>query len=210
MPYIVILDEINRTDISRVFGELFTAIEKRNKDVTLSLPDTKDKTKRLCLNVPDNVYFIGTMNEIDFSLERVDFALRRRFVWEYCGYDAKVLKVIIKKRIQKLSIEVDENKIDTFVVSCNELNERIKDLLGESYHIGHAFFAEIANIYYQLKDSEEKDKWKTAKEILWEISIKPTLEAYCGTMDKSVKQKYLEDNKTGEKTDKGEFYKAFF
>lgn len=201
-PYIVILDEINRTDISRVFGELFTAIEKRNTDVMLALPDPDEIGKRLCLNIPDNVYFIGTMNEIDFSLERVDFALRRRFVWEYCGYAKDVLKNIVKRKV----LGIDKNKIDDFVSSCTRLNEKIEEVLGESYHIGHAFFAEIANIHKQVNDlEEEKDKWKYSKKVLWEISIKPTLDAYCGTMDSGLKEKYL-----GSKKEKGEFYTAFF
>ena len=78
--------------------------------------------------------------------------------------------------------------------------------MGESYHIGHAFFAEIANIYNQVNDSEvDKDKWKYSKKILWEISIKPTLEAYCGTMESGLKQDYL-----GKKNATGKFYNAFF
>lgn len=197
-PYIVILDEINRTDISRVFGELFTAIEKRNTDVMLALPDPDEIGKRLCLKIPDNVYFIGTMNEIDFSLERVDFALRRRFVWEYCGYAEDVLKNIVKRKVSGIG----DNKIDDFVSSCTNLNRKIEEVLGESYHIGHAFFAEIANIHEQVNDSEEQDKWKYSKKVLWEISIKPTLDAYCGTMDSGLKEKYLGK--------KGEFRTAFF
>lgn len=200
-PYIVILDEINRTDISRVFGELFTAIEKRNKDVMLALRDPDARGKRLCLRIPDNVYFIGTMNEIDFSLERVDFALRRRFVWEYCGYAKDVLKNIVKHKVS----EIEDKKIEDFVSSCTNLNTKIEEVLGESYHIGHAFFAEIANIHKQVNDSEEQDKWKYSKKVLWEISIKPTLDAYCGTMDSGLKEKYL-----GNKKEKGEFYTTFF
>lgn len=74
--------------------------------------------------------------------------------------------------------------------------------MDETYHIGHAFFAEIANIYKELKDFGG-DRWEKAKKILWQISIRPTLEAYCGTMDKSEKEKFLKD-------ESGEFYKAFF
>ena len=168
----------------------------------LALPDPDEIGKRLCLNIPDNVYFIGTMNEIDFSLERVDFALRRRFVWEYCGYAEDVLKNIVKRKV----LGIDDNKIDDFFRSCTNLNKKIEEVLGESYHIGHAFFAEIANIHKQVNDlEEEKDKWKYSKKVLWDISIKPTLDAYCGTMDSGLKEKYL-----GNKTNKGEFYKAFF
>lgn len=196
-PYVVILDEINRTDISRVFGELFTAIEKRGTDVTLMLPDPEDSNKNLILNVPENVYFIGTMNEIDFSLERVDFALRRRFVWELLDYNEDALEDIITERLKNKTL--DNSQLDNFCNVCTALNKKVAERMDETYHIGHAFFAEIANIYLQLEDCDG-DRWKKAKEILWQISIRPTLEAYCGTMDKSEKDKYL----------KGEFYKAFF
>lgn len=196
-PYVVILDEINRTDISRVFGELFTAIEKRGTDVTLMLEYPEDSGKNLILNVPENVYFIGTMNEIDFSLERVDFALRRRFVWELLDYNEDALEDIITERLKDKTW--DNSQLDNFCNVCTALNKKVAERMDETYHIGHAFFAEIANIYLQLEDCDG-DRWKKAKEILWQISISPTLEAYCGTMDKSEKDKYL----------KGEFYKAFF
>lgn len=199
-PYVVILDEINRTDISRVFGELFTAIEKRGTDVTLMLPDPNDSGKNLILNVPENVYFIGTMNEIDFSLERVDFALRRRFVWELLDYNEDALEDIITERLKDKTW--DNSQLDNFCNVCTALNKKVAERMDETYHIGHAFFAEIANIYLQLEDCDG-DRWKKAKEILWQISIRPTLEAYCGTMDKSEKDKYLKEST-------GEFYKAFF
>lgn len=71
--------------------------------------------------------------------------------------------------------------------------------MGKAYHIGHAFFAEIANLYIELKKNNVSTPWGKAKKILWEISIKPTLDAYCGSMDKSEK-----------KAKEGDFYKAFF
>lgn len=205
MPFVVILDEINRTDISRVFGELFTAIEKRGKDVVLSIPDPSNDNKLLVLNVPENIYFIGTMNEIDFSLERVDFALRRRFIWEYCGYNKEALRDIIQNRLKKYGETISQETITEYINSCNRLNEVIKNnpYLGESYHIGHAFFAEIADVYHHLDNTENNKRWKNAKRILWDISIKPTLDAYCGSMEKTVKDNFLKDNG-------GDFYTAFW
>jgi len=216
VPFVVILDEINRTDISRVFGELFTAIEKRGEDVQLTLPDEKGNG-RLVLNVPDNIYFIGTMNEIDFSLERVDFALRRRFIWELHDYSEDALENIINARLEKNNHKenadakesVDEQEIaqiDPFITCCTTLNKAIEDVLGKTYHIGHAFFAEISDIFCELVNNKEDDAWEKAKNILWQISIRPTLEAYCGTMDKSEKDEYLKESNGSY----GKFYKAFF
>lgn len=206
VPFVVILDEMNRVDVSRVFGELFTAIEKRGTEVVLTLPDPDpDKEgERLTLTIPENVYFIGTMNEIDFSLEQIDFALRRRFIWKLAGYNSKSLEEIIKYRLNKDSNNQYKSKVGDFIVCCNNVNKTIEghDSLGEKYHIGHAFFAEITEIIKKIefenptKNQTEKQiekNWKNAKNILWQISILPTLDAYCGTMEHSAMEKFIKD-----------------
>lgn len=193
-PYVVILDEINRTDISRVFGELFSAMEYRNKPITLpyKVVEGKEPTGyeeffkdgQMFLKIPKNLYFIGTMNEIDFSLERVDFALRRRFLWEYAGYSENALQemlesVMFRCKDESKYIKLNED-ISDYIQSCTNLNEVISNdpNLGKKYEIGHAFF----NISEELWE-QAGEKINTAKKILWQISIKPTLEAYCGSMD---------------------------
>ncbi len=187
-PFIVILDEMNRVDVSRVFGELFTAIEKRGTDVFLTLPDSQNKGERLKLNIPYNIYFIGTMNEIDFSLEQIDFALRRRFIWELANYSENALEEIITENIE------ETGNFTNFLNNCTALNKNIAEKLGEEYHIGHAFFAEIANIYNELKENGNFDTTiKQAQNILWQISIRPTIEAYCGTMEKNAKKAFIDD-----------------
>lgn len=203
-PYIVILDEMNRVDVSRVFGELFTAIEKRNTDVRLTLKknvskseegkEAKSEEEYLVLNVPDNVYFIGTMNEIDFSLERIDFALRRRFIWERHDYSEDSLESIINSRLENNKVDQNLN-VDDFITCCSAVNNLIdkEDSLGSDYHIGHAFFAEVAEIYKKLKEFKSgSNNWNQARNILWEISIQPTLDAYCGSMEKDEKKKFIE------------------
>ena len=214
LPYVVILDEINRTDISRVFGELFSAIENRGEDIDLLLPDPDNQNQcelklnqkhNLKLNIPENIYFIGTMNEIDFSLERVDFALRRRFIWELHDFDKETLSEIIEYRLGDYADDIFQEDKDDFRDKCVALNKKIEDVMGETYHLGHAFFADIANIYNKLKENGMSDCWNKAKVILWEISIKPTLDAYCGTMDSGLKETYL-----GNKNSKGKFHTAFF
>ena len=78
--------------------------------------------------------------------------------------------------------------------NCTALNKNIAEKLGEEYHIGHAFFAEIANIYNELKENGNFDTTiKQAQNILWQISIKPTIEAYCGTMEKNAKKAFIDD-----------------
>ncbi len=228
IPHFVILDEINRVDISRVFGELFTAMEAsyRDKGVELSV-DINDipsvekeelennnliKDGKLYLKVPENMYFIGTMNMIDFSLEQVDFALRRRFLWRLSTYDPKRLDEIISEKVEKEiagmqekventqtknSLKKELNTMigilrscpDNFSKTCTDLNNEIEweNSLGKSYLIGHAFFSEIVDIVKQVKDKD----WNKAKNILWQVSILPTLEAYCGTMDANMQETFL-------------------
>lgn len=205
IPHFVILDEINRVDISRVFGELFTVMEAsyRDKGVELSvnIKDIPEKERdelnkkglinddKLYLKVPNNMYFIGTMNMIDFSLEQVDFALRRRFLWRLSTYDPKRFDEIISENIKDNNIS--ESIPDNFSETCTDLNNEIEweNSLGKSYLIGHAFFSEIVDIFKQVKD------WGKAKNILWQVSILPTLEAYCGTMDANMQETFLNNCK---------------
>ncbi len=203
-PFVVILDEMNRVDVSRVFGELFTAIEKRGTQVNLTLPDPNNPDERLTLTIPENVYFIGTMNEIDFSLEQIDFALRRRFIWELADYDSESLLEIIRYRLEKDSNNQYKSRVGDFINCCDGVNETIEghDLLGEKYHIGHAFFAEITEIIKKIEsenptenptEKQIEKNWNKAKNILWQISILPTLDAYCGTMEHSAMEKFIKD-----------------
>lgn len=210
IPHFVILDEINRVDISRVFGELFTAMEAsyRDKGVELSVNfrDIPMKERyglhfvdgKLYLKVPENMYFIGTMNMIDFSLEQVDFALRRRFLWILSTYDPNRLDEIISEKIAKILEEDKTGEIgvlrkipDDFSKTCTDLNNEIEweNSLDKSYLIGHAFFSEIVDIVKQVK------YWDKAKNILWQVSILPTLEAYCGTMDANMQETFLNNCK---------------
>lgn len=71
------------------------------------------------LTLPKNIYFIGTMNEIDFSLERVDFALRRRFLWEYAGYKEEALEEMLQEHDYMSKVD-----FSGFVDSCTALNEK--------------------------------------------------------------------------------------
>ena len=177
--------------------------------------DGKETGNKLKLNIPKNVYFIGTMNEIDFSLERVDFALRRRFIWELHDYDEVTLESMMLYKFNKLNKQNQQNQqkvldyssieLNNYCDVCTALNKEVAKVMGEAYHIGHTFFAEIVDIYNELKTNKTtaKKPWDKAKTILWHISIKPTLEAYCGTMEKAEREKYLSQKD-------GSFYKAFF
>ena len=191
--HVLILDEINRVDLSRLFGELFSAIENRDEavDLPVVIDDLKKKTvlgqKVSQIRIPENLYIIGTMNEIDFSLERVDFALRRRFAWFFYGYSEDTLNDILSDKNkkensdEKIISKLDDDTQSEYLKSCTALNAMIdKDSdLGEQYQIGHTFFAELVDIWKDMPTCEVK----TVKTFLWDMSIGPMIKAYLGNCD---------------------------
>lgn len=189
-PHVIILDEINRIDLSRLFGELFSTLENRGEVIDLSVGDLKIK-------VPENLYVIGTMNEIDFSLERVDFALRRRFVWYFYGYDEEILREMMAYKNKKLHARIEEDEMESFISRCNKLNNFVSnniEELGKQYQIGHTFFAEVVDIHRSFRElNSYRNKINLFRKegaipILWSISILPMLEAYLGNMDQTTRK----------------------
>jgi len=171
-PYFIVIDEINRAELSAVFGELMYSLEYRGasnaiKTQYAALNDAS--TAVLTVNgigkffVSHNVYIIGTMNTIDRSVDSFDFALRRRFKWEEVHPDMDLLK-----------LHLDEyNKVwSPIVKSVTALNDKLEQepLLGKDYRLGHAYFW---NLGYN-KDLKENDLRKR----LWEDKIGPLLEEY--------------------------------
>jgi 5-methylcytosine-specific restriction protein B len=190
LPHILILDEINRTDISRLFGELFSALEYRNKKIKLSIGDLE-------IVLPSNLYFIGTMNEIDFSLERIDFALRRRFLWQFKGFDRNILAQMLYHKRDNLKMKITDEDIELFINRCERLNNEVSTMpeLGINYQIGHTFFAEIVDIFKSLKGVHSGRLYflNQPVSILWEISIKPILQAFLGNMDADTKNEKIKE-----------------
>lgn len=190
LPHVLILDEINRTDISRLFGELFSALEYRNKKIKLSVGELE-------IALPANLYFIGTMNEIDFSLERIDFALRRRFLWQFKGFDRGILWNMIQQKKKELGMNISDADIETFINRCERLNKEVSAMpeLGENYQVGHTFFAEVVDIFKSLKGVHSGRLYflNQPVNILWEISIKPILQAFLGNMDADSKRDKIND-----------------
>lgn len=161
----------------------------------------------LTIALPSNLYFIGTMNEIDFALERVDFALRRRFLWQFKGFDKVVLREMIQEKKKKLKIKFDDVDIEIFVKNCERLNNEVSAMpeLGENYQVGHTFFSEVVDIFKSLKNIHSGRLYflQQPVKILWEISIRPILQAFLGNMDADVKKEKINELKkvfTNERT----------
>jgi 5-methylcytosine-specific restriction endonuclease McrBC GTP-binding regulatory subunit McrB len=136
--FVLIVDEINRGNVSSIFGELITLIEKdkrANKDEELSviLPYSKKEFK-----VPHNVYIIGTMNTADRSIEALDTALRRRFSF-------REMPPIPNLILTEGKLKSKEGMIDDIdvVKILKTMNDRIEKLIDKDHKIGHSYFLDI-------------------------------------------------------------------
>lgn len=137
---VFIIDEINRGNISKIFGELITLIEEPKREGALEemhaiLPYSKQE-----FAVPNNVYILGTMNTADRSIALMDTALRRRFDFEEMLPDTGVLSSL---GIDKISFK-DQDELDLSLM-LDTMNKRIAYLYDREHTIGHAFFAKLAN-----------------------------------------------------------------
>lgn len=129
--YFFIIDEINRGNLSKIFGELFMLIEKDKRNYELQLLYSGDK-----FSVPSNVYIIGMMNTADRSLALLDYALRRRFAF----FDIK--PAFDSDGFKEYEDSLKSQKFDKLIQCVKSLNNAIRDddSLGEGFCIGHSFF----------------------------------------------------------------------
>lgn len=156
-PYVFVIDEINRGNISKIFGELITLIEdtKRegmDEETSAILPYSGES-----FSVPSNVYILGTMNTADRSIAIMDTALRRRFHFIEMMPDANVLREIGADHVEDLDV----------AAMLEKMNERITYLYDREHTIGHAFFTKLA----------EQPDIETLRSI-FEKSVIPLLQEY--------------------------------
>ncbi|MBC7473277.1 MAG: AAA family ATPase [Candidatus Sericytochromatia bacterium] len=175
-PYFFIIDEINRGNLSKIFGELMMLIEsdKRGSDYSISLTYSREDSERF--SVPPNLYIIGTMNTADRSLAIVDYALRRRFAFidiEPAFNTDKFKSFLIEKNI-------DETFTNFIIKKFKAINSNIeKDpRLGKGYKIGHSYFSSNEKI-------ENFKEWY--KEII-ETEIEPLILEYWFDEEEKAKE----------------------
>ncbi len=207
--YYFIVDEINRGNLSAIFGETFFSIEdsyrfkyfkdgkKIERECLLneninSLVITQNSMLALRsgkeelifekdgddakFGIPENIYFIGMMNDVDKSIDAFDLALRRRFSWIEKTYDKEVVKEVL---IEFSNIEEYLTNIEDLnkYISSSEIVRKFQGLgLGKQYEFGHSFFLKIRDFTNQKKVT------KAAAERLFEAHLKPTLKEYLRTV----------------------------
>ena len=167
--FVFIIDEINRGEISKIFGELFFSIDPgyRGRDGEVStqyanLHESDDK-----FYIPENVYIIGTMNDIDRSVDTFDFAMRRRF---------RFVEVTAESQLYILDQELGEDaeEAKTRLRNLNTAIENVQEL-NSHYHIGPSYFLKLKDVDFNY-------------ELLWSDYLKPLLEDY-------LRGSYEEDEK---------------
>jgi|LSQX01.2.fsa_nt_gb hypothetical protein len=194
--YIFVIDEINRGEISKIFGELFFSIDPgyrgekgRVQTQYANLIDKEDAFKD-GFYVPENVHIIGTMNDIDRSVESFDFAMRRRFTW---------IEITAEQSAENMNLP------EEIKVKMRSLNKKISSIegLNSSYHIGGAYFL----------DSEGNAISEDKMDDVWKLRLRPLLKEYLRGMPDSenllndlkgvygVKENDKTTSKSGEQND---------
>lgn len=163
--FVLIIDEINRGDISKIFGELVTLIENdtrlaQENEIVVQLPYSNDE-----FGVPPNLHIVGTMNTADRSIALVDIALRRRFGFVEMKPDFDTL---MAEHIEKDKEELQKNNVYQHLINSVEavkkINANIIRDLGRDKQIGHSFF-------FKVKDQVDLM-------MVWQYEILPLLEEY--------------------------------
>jgi len=150
-PYLVLIDEFNRANVAKVFGELITLLEVDKRGLIITLPQSKES-----FTIPPNVYVLGTMNTADRSIKLLDSAMRRRFSFVELMPDVELIR----------GAKIHGLDLADFLL---RLNARIAEHAGREKQIGHSFLMENG---HPVSDPEEFSR-RFRQEIL------PLLQEYC-------------------------------
>jgi len=170
--YVFVIDEINRGEISKIFGELFFSIDpsyRGKKGAVKTQYSNLHADEKEVFFVPENVYMIGSMNDIDRSVESFDFAMRRRFTW---------IEITAEQSAYNMNLPQETKE------KMAKLNEQITQIegLNASYHIGAAYFLDSNGNARQDFDN------------IWNLRIEPLLKEYVrGMPDGSDKIQLLKN-----------------
>ncbi len=163
--FIFVMDEINRGEISKIFGELFFSIDPsyRGKKGAVKTQYANMHENEESFYVPENVYIIGSMNDIDRSVESFDFAMRRRFTW---------IEITAEQSAENMNLPSD---IKDRMLKLNEQISKTEGL-NPSYHIGAAYFIDSDGNTRQDMDN------------IWNLRLEPLLKEYLRGMPDSIEK----------------------
>lgn len=174
--FVFIIDEINRGEINKIFGELFYSLDPgyRGEEgiITTQYQNLIDKTEDFGTGfyVPENVYIIGTMNDIDRSVESMDFAFRRRFT--FCEIKANDNLEMLDSLDESIQDEARTRLLNLNKAIWDEETKKGIEGLSSSYHIGGAYFLKLN----ELNNSFEK---------LWNYHLSGLLQEYLRGMEEA-------------------------
>ena len=172
--YCIIIDEINRGNLSKILGDTMMLIEPDKREVQWGIKLTYSYEDEKEFYVPENLYIIGTMNIADKSLSKIDYALERRFSSIYLEpafENDKFKNLLIEKE------KIDAQNVDRIIKDFTKLNKYITETLGKNFKLGHSYFIN--------KSIENFDE--TYKEII-QYEIKPLLEQYYYNDEERIKE----------------------
>lgn len=210
VKFFFIIDEINRGEVSKIFGEAFSMIENDKRapiDIESEKVTNKVDTQYSSLiedendpfqqgfYIPENVYILATMNEIDRSLEAMDFAFRRRFSWLTVEVQDTLNEIIVNSVLDDCTNSVS-SYMSEIEYSFNELNELIKNNLGPDYMLGGSYLTSLKN--------SSKTSVKTLKEELWNNHLEPIIKDYIKGSEGKIedyKAKFVDSKKEDSKND---------
>jgi len=194
--FLLIIDEINRGNLSNIFGEAIMALERECK-VRIS---KEFLAKKLAVTddgffvIPENLYILGTMNSTDRSLALVDYALRRRFAFIRMDFDSRELENYYSQTGRSPEIRYN-GKVFSVIEFAIKLNERIEKVLGREMILGQSYFM------------SKSSKWTLGEFMrLFNYSLLPMLEEY--TFGKSEKMEEILIDLNKRFVDEDEFWKA--
>ena len=157
--YVLVIDEINRGNIAKVFGELMTLIEADKRgSLSVELPYSKET-----FHVPSNLVIVGTMNTADRSIALLDVALRRRFAFLELLPEPELL--------DSITISVVDEDVLNLGTYLRKINRRISELRGADYQIGHSYFL-------PLKGFTDETEKLTCLDDIWNYQVVPLLKEY--------------------------------
>lgn len=215
LPWVLILDELNRADLSRLLGEVFSALDDRGAKIKISAAGAEEWPP---LRLPDDLYIIGTMNLIDQAVEQLDFALRRRFLWIPADYSEDLIVPVVRARWQAIDLkkfrwlrrhswDYLEADIQLLATRATEINDAIEadPLLGSQYKVGHTYFFDAAGLIARWPDLRKPSGWRghylwSSKGAplpplldLWSHSLEPLLAEYLAGVPPRQKERSLDD-----------------